>query len=140
MLRTFSLGLRWSRPSTLAAASGMRVEVCPPSLRCQPATAWRRCLFWLLAPAPHCAALPPDRLPGVRLDFMATMADLGDAEADVLRQRIDDARSMRDLWHLRSAIYRVVGIAHSQSQAELRLALLNRHFPTRSPRSQFAVL
>jgi len=37
-------------------------------------------------------------------------------------------------------VYRLVAIAHSQSEAEARLALLARHFPTRSPRSQLAPL
>jgi len=33
-----------------------------------------------------------------------------------------------------------VGVARSQAEAEQRLLLLNRHFPTRAPRSQFAAL
>jgi hypothetical protein len=31
-------------------------------------------------------------------------------------------------------------VAHSQHQAELRLGQLNRHFPTRAPRSGFVPL
>jgi hypothetical protein len=33
-----------------------------------------------------------------------------------------------------------VGVAHSQFEAQARVDLLNRHFPTRAPRSQFAPL
>ena len=94
----------------------------------------------LLAPAPHEAAPPPNRLPGVRTEFLATLSDIEGDDAENLRRRIHDARSLRELWHLRAETYRVVGVHHSQSEAEQRLSLLNRHFPTRAPRSQFATL
>jgi hypothetical protein len=130
----------WSRRSTLGASSSLRVEVCPPSLRCAPGDGWHRLLFWLLAPAPQHAAPPTDRLPRVRTDFSATLADIDNQAADELRERLSHACSLRELWHARSEVYRVVSIAFSQAEAERRLALLNRHFPTRAPRSQFAPL
>ena len=102
--------------------------------------AWQRLLFWLMAPTPHEAAPPAARLPAVRTEFLATLADIDSADADVLRGRIHDTRSLRELWHLRAEIYRVVGVARSQTEAGARVDLLNRHFPTRAPRSQFAVL
>jgi hypothetical protein len=116
------------------------MEVCPPSLRCAPGGGWQRLLFWLMAPAPRDAAPPLNRLPGVRSEFLAALADVAAEDADKLRGRISDARSLRELWHLRAELYRVVGVAHSQAEAENRLALLNHHFPTRAPRSQFAPL
>lgn len=133
---------RWSRRSTtLCDPSSLRVEVCPPSLRYAPAGgAWQRLMGWLLAPAPHAAATAPDRLPEVRSDFLATLADIEGPDADTLRRRIREARTLRELWHARAEIYRVVGVAFSQFQAEERLGPLNRHFPTRAPRSQFATL
>ena len=131
---------RNSHRSTLAATSVLRTEVCPPSLRYEPGTPWQRCLFWLLAPAPHEAAPPLSKLPEARNDFRATLCDLLSDEADALRARIDGARSLRDLWHARAEIFRVVGIARSQHEAEQRLAQLDHHFPTRAPRSQFAPL
>jgi hypothetical protein len=131
---------RLTRSSTLADPSSQRMEVCPPSLRHAPDSAWQRLLFWLLAPAPYEAAPPPARLDGVRTDFQATIADLDSEEADALRRRIAGARSLRELWHLRSDLYRLVAIDHSQLEAERRVALLARHFPTRAPRSQFAPL
>jgi hypothetical protein len=97
-------------------------------------------MFWLLAPAPQEASPPPDRLPAVRTEFLATLSDLGGDDVERLRQRIGQARSLRELWHLRAEIYRVVGVARSQAEAEQRVALLNHHFPTRAPRSQFAPL
>ncbi len=129
-----------SRATTLATSSRLQPEVIPPSLRCEPGTAWQRCLFWLLAPAPQDAAPPMNRLPQVRIDFMATLADLQSTDADGLRARIRDARSLRDLWHARSEVFRVVGVARGQSEAEQRLRLLNHHFPTRAPRLQSIAL
>ena len=139
-MKALALLPRFGRRSTLSAASSLRMEVCPPSLRHAPGTTWQRLVFWLLAPAPFEAAPPLSRLPAVRSDFVAAIADLDDAEADALRQRIAGSASLRELWHLRSAVYRLVGLAHSQSEAERRVAQLARHFPTRSPRSQLAPL
>lgn len=145
MLKPMPLFSRSSRRvTTLTAPSSLRTEVCPPSLRCAPGaedapgTTWQRWMFWLMAPAPHDAAPSAGRLPAVRTDFVATLTDIDTPMADALRKRIGETRSLRELWHLRAEIYRVVGIAHSQRQAEDRLSLLNRHFPTRAPRSQFA--
>jgi hypothetical protein len=131
---------RLTRPSTLADPSSQRMEVRPPSLRQAPDSTWQRLLFWLLAPAPYDAAPPLAQLDGVRTDFLATIADLDSDEADSLRRRIAGSRSLRELWHLRSDLFRLVAIDHSQLEAERRVALLARHFPGRSPRSQFASL
>jgi hypothetical protein len=131
----------WGRPTTtLLPHSGLHTEVPPPSLRCAPASAWERLLFWLMAPAPQDAAPPLNRLPAVRKEFLNTLADVSGDEADALRQRIDLSHSLRELWHARAEVFRLVGVAHSQAEADHRLARLNRHFPTRAPRSQFAPL
>ncbi len=142
MLSSLHFPTRWSRRSTLCDPSSLRVEVCPPSLRFAPIAdgAWQRLMCWLLAPAPHAAAAAPDRLPQVRREFLATLADIDSPDAEALRLRIRDARTLRELWHARAEIYRVVGVALSQFHAEERLEPLNRHFPTRAPRSQFAAL
>ena len=131
---------RFGRRSTLSDPSSLRPEVRPPSLRHAPGSAWQRLVFWLLAPAPYEAAPPVNRLPAVSSDFIATIADIESTEADQLRHRLAGARSLRELWHLRTEVYRLVGIAHSQPEADRRLALLARHFPTRAPRSQLAPL
>lgn len=131
----------WGRPTTtLSPHSGLHAEVPPPSLRCAPASAWERLLFWLMAPAPQDAAPPMNRLPGVRSEFLNTLADVAGEDADTLRQRIVQCHSLRELWHARAEVFRLVGVAHSQAEADHRLALLNRHFPIRAPRSQFAPL
>ena len=130
----------WGRRSTLSDASAFRVECSPPSLRHAPGSTWQRLMFWLMAPAPHDAAPPLNRLALVRTEFMAAMGDICSDESDTLRLRLQEARSLRELWHARSELFRVVGLAHDQSEAEQRLESLNRHFPTRAPRSQFATL
>jgi hypothetical protein len=149
MLHTFRLFTRgpggiWSRPTTTLSAhahSGWRVEVPPPSLRCAPeGSVWQRLMFWLMAPAPQQVAPPLNRLPGVRLEFLGALADIEGEEVDALRLRIGHCRSLRELWHARAEVFRVVGVAHNQAVADTRLAALNRHFPTRAPRSQFAPL
>lgn len=137
-MRSPTLLSRWGRPSTLQDPSRFRVEVRPPSLRHSPESAWQRLLFWVMAPAPQDAAPPLNRLPLVRREFMAVLADIQGADATQLRGRIDQTHSLRELWHLRAETYRVVGVAHSQAEAEARLDRLNCHFPTRAPRSQWA--
>jgi hypothetical protein len=131
---------RRSRPLPFSVSSRLRVEVKPPSLRHRPPTVWQRLMFWLLAPAPMDAAPPLNRLPAVQSEFAAALADLGGDEIATLRQRIEQARSLRDLWHLRSEVFRAVGVHRSQVEAEARVRLLNRHFPTRAPGSGFAPL
>jgi hypothetical protein len=146
MLQPFRLLARrpaalWGKPTTtLSPHSGLRAEVPPPSLRCAPGSAWERLLFWLMAPAPQEAAPPLSRLPGVRLEFLNMLADIDGEDAESMRQRIAHCHSLRELWHARAEVFRLVGVAHSQAEADHRLALLNRHFPTRAPRSQFAPL
>lgn len=97
-------------------------------------------MYWLMAPAPQDAAPPLNRLPRVRAEFMAAVADIFTEDADRLRWRVQEARSLRELWHVRADLFRVVAVSHSQSQAEQRLTLLNQHFPARAPRSQFGGL
>lgn len=140
-MRSLRLLTRFSPRSTLSVPASSRIEVCPPSLRHAPASRWDRALFWLLAPAPQDAAPPINRLPGVRDDFLASLADVPAGETvDELRRAIANARSLRELWHFRAEVYNSVGRAHSQGEAELRLSRLNRHFPRRAPRTGFVPL
>lgn len=141
MHKHLPISSRWSRPpTTLSAASSLRMEVVPPSLRSAPAATepvWQRLLFWLMAPAAH-QALPVSRLPAIRAEFMTAVADIDNPGAERLRLRLEDTRTLRELWHARAEVYRVVGIALTQHEAEKRVAVLDRHFPTRAARSQFA--
>ena len=118
-----------------------RVEVCPPELW-PSSLSWRgrfrrltgrllsRAAPWLPAPA-----RPVNRLALVKAEFQDSLSDLTDPPAHALLDQIDRARSLRELWHLRSPVYGAVAVATTQSEAERRLARLNRHFPVRAPRS-----
>ncbi|HNU11953.1 MAG TPA: hypothetical protein PKJ45_11425 [Rubrivivax sp.] len=134
-MRSLSLLPARRRHSTLSTPSAFRVEVRPPSLRHAPASLGQRLLFWLMAPAPQDAAPPINRLPAVKRDFLASLDDVALSGAEPLRATIDAARSLRELWHLRTALYGVIGRAHSEHVAEQRLERLNRHFPTKTPRA-----
>lgn len=134
---------RWNpptRPADAPSSMSLRVEVQPPSLRQAPVSVWQRLWFWLVAPAPADAAPPVSRLPGVRADFVTALSDVGGDDAATLRRRVEQSHSLRELWHLRAEVYRIVAVHRSQAEAESRLAELNRHFPTRAPRSGFMPL
>lgn len=126
-------------PATSALHS--RIEVRPPQLWPSSLTLrgrlhrlghrlLNRATPWLPEPA-----RPVNRLALVRTEFLDTLADLDGEPARALQLRIERARSLRELWHLRSSVYGEVAIAHSQPEADRRLAGLNRHFPVRAPRS-----
>lgn len=65
-------------------------------------------------------------LPQLRNEFEACLLDIGATEE--LRRSIERCRRVDDFWHLRGWLYTTVARAHSQSEAEIRLARLNRHF------------
>ena len=125
-------------PSTLMHS---RVEVCPPDLF-PSSLSWRgrlqrlgnrllhRAAPWLPAPA-----RPVNRLALAKHEFRDSLADLGTQPAQDLLQRIERARSLREMWHLRSSLYGELAVTLSQAEAERRFARLNRHFPTRAPRA-----
>ena len=88
------------------------------------------------------ARLPFDRLdwpPGrrqvvlkkAREAFASTVDDLDSGAVAGLLDRVRVARSLHQLWHLRSEVFSHVARACSQAEAERRLAELDRHFPNR---------
>lgn len=124
-----------------------RLEVCPPGGSARPRWtallgAWLRAGWAGTPPSParrRHGARPAD-LERVRQEFAEAVEDLRTPAADQLLDRIDAARGLRELWHLRAEVFRLVSLHHSQLEADERLAWLNRHFPTRSPRSGFGML
>jgi len=123
-----------------------RIEVCPPEVW-PSSLSWRGRLArlrerWVQSLMPWVPqdARPVNRLALVKVEFSMSLNDLLTDEVDELLARIDNARSLRELWHLRSSVYGVVATARNQIEAERRLAQLNRHFPTRAPRSGFVPL
>jgi len=135
-----------------------RFVVCPPALLEGPAAwsgGWRTGLRewlssgWSAAPLGTAArtsrpvARAGDgnpRLHKVREEFLQAVEDIRTQQVGMLQGRVRIAASLRELWHLRPEVFRVVALHFSQTEAQLRLDRLNRHFPTRSPRSGFAPL
>lgn len=128
--------------STLSRSSRHRLEICPPERRCGPRPWWRRLHDWARAswPAPAGDTSADSPLANARRDFADALTDLAGERADELLDRVDAARSLRELWHLRTEVFSLVSLQHSQVEADLRLARLNRHFPARAPRSGFGTL
>lgn len=123
----------------MAATAGARGAVCPPRfLDTQPA--WMHSMSrWLGGPARR----ESERfglLAQVKREFCLAVSEIQSAPAASLLECIMSARSLLELWHLRAELYRLVALHHSQLEAERRLARLNRHYPTRSPRSGFTPL
>ena len=118
-----------------------RVQVCPPELWPSSVSWHGRMRRWGARLAQRCLPLlpaqarPVNRLAMVKAEFDASLVDVMGEPALHLRDRIQRARSLRELWHLRSSVYGEVAVRFSQAEAEQRLASLNRHFPVRAPRS-----
>jgi hypothetical protein len=132
---------RWATRSGSARDSGLsstlqsRVEVCPPALWPSSLTLWGRARRWLdRSPWTPAERRPVNRLALVKHEFQSSLGDLPLGDADTLAERIERARSLRELWHLRSTLYDLLARALSQAEAEARMARLNRHFPMRAPR------
>jgi hypothetical protein len=136
--------LRNSRRRASVNPAPIRIEVCPPALFRGHEPFLKRCIRWITMPAPPLMPLlgvdGVDKLCEVREEFAESLHDVGNPHAHYLRDRVLRCRSMRELWHLRPEIFNLIAVRHSQEEAERRLAPLNRHFPTRSPRSGFAPL
>lgn len=126
-----------------ASAATRRVEICPPD-RLYRHSHWRSGLRdWLntgwdvSSPAPlaaerACTEPEPTPFVDIRQEFANALNDIDSDPAAELRAQIERARSPRELWHLRSALFTLVAMHHSESQAQSRMQRLNRHFPNRS--------
>lgn len=144
----FALTLKRFLNASPAPSVWVHSRVCPPKPR-RPLRAgqWRE---WL-------TGIPDTRLPGempaaatlhrsdarltsVRNDFIDALDDIPGHAADDAIAQIYAAATMHDLWHLRLDVFNLVSCHHDQGEADQRLSQLNRHFPTRSPRSGFGAL
>ncbi len=128
---------------------GIRVEVTPPELLPRATPAWKALVQWLnglgglggLDDLTDSVQPRRDRLGRARTDFvmaLADVADMGDTAAQDLQTRIRHARSLRELWHLRTELFSIVARRFNQAEAERRLGVLNAHFPTRAPKTESA--
>lgn len=122
---------RWRRPGTLVDLSNTSSDVTPSrkKRRASRRSVWYRFLAWLCEPVPPKIKPQTHRLHSVRAKFLAVLAGLDGDDVDALRASIVATHSLRDLWHLRAATYRVVHAHRNQPQAEQTLMLLNQCFP-----------
>ena len=133
---------RPAAPSTSLMHS--RTEVCPPELWPSSISLQGRLkrlgqrLRGQLAPWLPQDDRPVNRLAVVKAEFQDSLSDLGTLGSPELLDKIERARSLRELWHLRSPVYGEVALARTQAEAERRLSQLNRHFPVRAPRAGLA--
>ena len=148
--------------------ASMRTEICPPALRRsnQPSgwqESWQAGLRdWLQSAWPTStlgtssldrrtapSAWPKELsmtvqsgtpLSMVRREFMDSLRDVRTQQAGDLLSRIRIARSMRELWHLRTEIYNLVARHRDELEATYRLNRLNRFFPQRVGRPSVGTL
>ncbi|MFO1339165.1 MAG: hypothetical protein U1F53_13235 [Burkholderiaceae bacterium] len=123
---------RWWRRAVADTPTSLppsRSAVHPPAVWGQAEPVWRTLWNWLRAgDAPEQRRL--SALEQARRDFTLALADLDSDSAVDLRRRGQSARSLRELWHLRADLYSLVARHLSQAEANRRLAIVNRHFPS----------
>ena len=125
-----------------AASRPARPEICPPQRQHAPQHWLGRVKNWLVTGWPGTstpASIPPERSLALTAACQGFLRRRGRSElpaAAALLDRIEYAKSMRELWHLRAEVFALVslGSASSGSRPAPRVTL-NRHFPTRAPRS-----
>ena len=122
--------------SEWAPSSTFRKEVKPPSLFARSEPQWRRWLatawHWLWDAQDledHPRVL--QGLSQVRTEFLSVVWDLQSYAASNTRESINQARSLRELWHLRADVFSVIAVHRGQAEAYRRLESLNGHFPVR---------
>jgi hypothetical protein len=118
-----------------AAPTTLRMNVCPPDVCPQPESLWSATLRWLVGG--NVEEVPSLRTPleKARGEFVAAFDGLLDVDPNGLLKRTQHARSLRELWHLRSELYTLIARRISQVEADARLARVNQYFPTRAQRT-----
>jgi hypothetical protein len=127
--------LRTRRPTS---ASVIRVDVCPPDVFPVRDTVWVSLLRWLVGNDAEVAPVLRSPLDRARTEFALALEGLiqgASVEVADLASRVRHARSLRELWHLRSELYTLIAQLISQPEADSRLARVNQHFPSRAQRS-----
>lgn len=116
-----------------------RLEICPPALFSRTRPQWQRVLrsMWrrLTGKADHQLQRPRGQIQSVREAFFVALADLSPEYTFELRDRIERARSLRELWHLRADVFNVLSQHRGQTFAHARLDTINANFPSRVPQS-----
>jgi hypothetical protein len=118
-----------------AAPTTLRMNVCPPDVVPQRDSLWTAALRWLVGGNEDVAPALRTPLERARSEFVAALAGLEEVDHNGLLKRAQHARSLRELWHLRSELYTLIARRESQVEADARLARVNQHFPTRAQRA-----
>jgi len=118
-----------------APPTTLRMNVCPPDIVPQRDSLWTVALRWLVGGNEDVAPALRTPLERARSEFVAALAGLEDVDHNGLLKRAQHARSLRELWHLRSELYTLIARRESQVEADTRLARVNQHFPTRAQRA-----
>lgn len=120
-------------------AAPRRPEVRPPSLFARSAPLgllWAQRLWrwlWDMDESPRTLA-PVSGLRSIQSEFIASLWDLQSLRASQVRDQVGAARSLRELWHLRAEVFKVIAVHRGQMEAQLRLDALDSHFPVRASR------
>jgi len=125
--------------SDLSGSASRRASVTPPSQFAPPQPLWklwaRGFWNWLWdndeSPRPLASATG---LRAIKTEFVASLWDLQSLRANQVRDQIETARSLRELWHLRADVFKVISTHRGQIEAQLRLDALDSHFPVRASR------
>lgn len=120
----------WEQSSTL------RKEVRPPTLFTRSEPQWRRWMTtaWQWLWDDEDLEDHPRVLQGlnqVKTEFLSVVWDLQSYSATHTRESITQARSLRELWHLRASVFNVIATHRGQAEAYRRLESLNQHFPVK---------
>ena len=117
------------------APTTLRMNVCPPDVIPKSESLWNATLRWLVGG--NVEVVPALRTPleRARSEFVAAMSGLVEVDPNDLLRRAQHARSLRELWHLRSELYTLIARRVGQPEADARLARVNQHFPTRAQRT-----
>ena len=118
-----------------AAPTTLRMNVCPPDVIPHVDSLWSATLRWLVGGNVEVAPALRTPLEKARSEFVAALDGLLDVDHNGLLKRAQHARSLRELWHLRSELYTLIARRVSQVEADARLARVNQHFPTRAQRT-----
>lgn len=122
----------------LPASPPRRPEVTPPrlfSVQRSGLHAWLTGFWrwlWDLEPPTRGPAVSAQILAAIRGEFANAVWDLQAADTHRLRDQIQRARSLRELWHLRADVFRTISAHRGQIEAQRRLDALDAHFPVRT--------
>ena len=118
-----------------AAPTTLRMNVCPPDVVPKRDSLWTAALRWLVGGDADVAPALRTPLERARSEFVAALEGLAEVDHNQLLKRAQHARSLRELWHLRSELYTLIARRVSQNEADARLSRVNQHFPTRAQRA-----